>query len=104
MTALISQHLHRRNVRVSVTEKDHALEWNRPSIFGHVLIDSFIVPVILHVFVDTKQILRLSGVIDGYAWPRCDFSVVDEFRSIDFVKCVLDRSAANHPSMSEDTI
>ena len=73
-------HLHCGNIRISVTEEDHPVEWNGAFQFGHVCVDCVVVAVIPNSLVDAEQVLCLGRVIDGDGWPYGYSVPVNVFR------------------------
>src|SRR4051812_16179281 len=96
MAALVSHHFHGWNVTVSVSQEDHSREGNRPPLLWHVSIESFAIPMMLDSFINSKQILGLSSVVDCHTRPCSFLSVVNVLRRKYFVKGILDRTSSDH--------
>src|SRR3954470_24671736 len=81
MPALQPHHLHRRDISISVSNKDHALERDRSLFHRYPFVHGLVVPIIDYSFIDSEKKLSLRRVINGDAGPCSQaFTIKDELR------------------------
>ena len=97
MSALFLDYAHTRNVGFSVAQIDHPFEWNRPVLFSHILVDSFIVTYLFYALVDFEKELRFCRVIHGYSGPVGNsINIVEERAGVDILETFGYRGAFYH--------
>src|SRR5688572_14667657 len=86
MPTLLPYHFHRWNVGISVSNKDHALERDRPLIHRYPFVDGLVVPIVDYALIDSEKKLRLRRVVNSNARPYSQTAFVEVELRTEYVR------------------